>query len=286
MAYGGAGQDILFAGTVGDRLIDWTGNHNSFYAPFSPFGMPTISRTLQPALQDYLYALSKSDGADPFLGLRYGGDPARNGEPFGELGLVLQHDDAWHEQNGPPFNPMPENLGGVGTDIKKTANILPLGSPASAYSAASNLPAGPPPPPGLFVPTFVNTVNLTSVSILVVGTPGTTLTYTVSEGAVPCDRCRRHRIDRDLRREPRPVGVPRRDDHGHRPRDLRRNDDDAQWDDDQEHRDPADAHGDAHPRSRTSRTPRPSTSSSPARSGAPRTSRSPTARTASPTAKT
>src|SRR4029077_17670332 len=83
---GAAGQDIYFAGTGGDRLIDWVGNHNSFYVPFSPFGMPTVSRTLQPALQDFLYALSKSDGADQLLGVRYGGDPARNGEPFGELG--------------------------------------------------------------------------------------------------------------------------------------------------------------------------------------------------------
>ena len=101
--------------------------------PFSPFGMPTVSRTLQPHLPEFLYALSKSDGADPTLGLRADAfcapldacklpgvsAPARNGEPFGELGLVLQHDTAWHQQTGPPFNQMPENLGGVAIDVRR-----------------------------------------------------------------------------------------------------------------------------------------------------------------------
>jgi hypothetical protein len=136
LAYGGAGQDIFFAGTAGDRLIDWVGNHNSYYVPFSAFGMPTISRTLQPALPDFLYALSASDGADPTLQLRYApfdttysGIASRNGEPFGELGLTLQHDAGWHQQAGPPFNPMPENIGGVGVDVQKTANIRAIASP-------------------------------------------------------------------------------------------------------------------------------------------------------------
>src|SRR4029077_1044665 len=141
LTFGGAGQDIFFAGTGGDRLIDWGGNHNSFYVPFSQFGMPAVSRTLQPYLMQFLYALSKSDGADQLLGVRYGGDPARNGEPFGEIGLVLQHDAAWHQGAGPPFNSMPENLGGVGNDVAKTANIRPIGSPGTMPLAAA-----PPPP--------------------------------------------------------------------------------------------------------------------------------------------
>jgi hypothetical protein len=107
LAYGGAGQDMYFAGTGGDRLIDWVGNHNSYYVPFSQFGMPAVSRTLMPFLPEFLYALSKSDGADQTLGTRadlfcasaagssnpacsdyptYSGTSARNGEPFGELG--------------------------------------------------------------------------------------------------------------------------------------------------------------------------------------------------------
>src|SRR5262249_42245827 len=63
--YGGAGVDVLIANTSGDRLIDWAGEFNSYVVPFSPNGNPTISRSLQPALMDFLYGLSASDGADP-----------------------------------------------------------------------------------------------------------------------------------------------------------------------------------------------------------------------------
>src|SRR5439155_165330 len=33
-AVGGAGRDVLIANTGGDRLIDWTGEYNSFLVPF------------------------------------------------------------------------------------------------------------------------------------------------------------------------------------------------------------------------------------------------------------
>src|SRR5207302_5723883 len=85
LAFGGAGRDVLIANTGGDRLIDWTGEFNSYLVPFAPFGMATVSRTLQPALQDFLYALSASDGADPTRAADNAGagaDPARNGEPW------------------------------------------------------------------------------------------------------------------------------------------------------------------------------------------------------------
>ena len=73
IAYGGAGRDVLMAnidadhGTNagGDRLIDWAGEFNSYLVPFAPFGPPTVSRSLQPQLFEYLYDLSASDGADP-----------------------------------------------------------------------------------------------------------------------------------------------------------------------------------------------------------------------------
>src|SRR5207249_2698933 len=64
VAYGGAGLDVLIANTTSDRLIDWVGEFNSYIVPFNAFGSPTISRTLQPQLSEYLYALSASDGAD------------------------------------------------------------------------------------------------------------------------------------------------------------------------------------------------------------------------------
>jgi len=67
---------------------------------------------LQPHLFDYLYDLSASDGADQTRAADAGSDPARNGEPFGELGLVTQHDDAWQDQTGGPADPQPGNHNG------------------------------------------------------------------------------------------------------------------------------------------------------------------------------
>jgi hypothetical protein len=66
---------------------------------------------MQPFMPEFLYALSAGDGAD-FT--RYTDAvstvvpaptnnnpiPSRNGEPFGELGLVLQKDFAWQDQTG------------------------------------------------------------------------------------------------------------------------------------------------------------------------------------------
>ncbi|HEY5224284.1 MAG TPA: hypothetical protein VIJ18_14705 [Microbacteriaceae bacterium] len=190
LAYGGGGQDIFFAGTGGDRLIDWVGNHNSYYVPFSQFGMPAVSRTLQPFLPEFLYALSKSDGADQTLmtryaafDTRYSGLVARNGEPYGELGLVLQHDDAWHQQVGPPFNEMPENLGGTGIDVQKTANIRPFNSPgtdppASALVARVSLPSGT----GVNLPSGTNPAGASAVPLLVTGAPGATVVYSFVQG--------------------------------------------------------------------------------------------------------
>ena len=86
--YGGAGLDVMLANTAGDRLIDWGGEFNSYLVPFDPFGMPTISREPSPNLHDLLYAFSKSSGADQLLPAIYSSDPARNGEPFGEIALV------------------------------------------------------------------------------------------------------------------------------------------------------------------------------------------------------
>jgi hypothetical protein len=113
LAFGGAGKDVLIADNAANRLIDWVGNFNTYIVPFAPWGMPTVSRTLQPQLPQFLYTLSKSDGADQTLAADYSSDPTRNGEPFGELGLVLQHDTAWHAQTGAPSDQPPGNLGGV-----------------------------------------------------------------------------------------------------------------------------------------------------------------------------
>ena len=133
-AYGGAGRDILIGNTGGDRLIDWVGEYNSFLVPYAPFGQASVSRTLMPHLQEFLYALSAGDGADP---TRYadaiGGDepvptnnnpiPSRNGEPFGELGMVLQKDFAWGDQTGAPADPQAGNIPGGKRDVLRSAGF-------------------------------------------------------------------------------------------------------------------------------------------------------------------
>jgi len=122
-AYGGAGRDVLIANTGGDRLIDWVGEYNTYLVPFAPFGMATVSRTLQPQLQEFLYALSKADGADPTRAADTGADPLRNGEPAGELGLVLQKDFAWQDQTGGPSDPQAGNIPGGKRDVLRSADF-------------------------------------------------------------------------------------------------------------------------------------------------------------------
>lgn len=122
-AYGGAGRDVLIGNTGGDRLIDWVGEWNSFLVPFAPFGMATVSRTLQPQLPEYLYALSRADGADPTIVADGNGTAARNGEPFGELGLVLQKDPGWQDQTGAPADPQAGNIPGGKRDVLRSADF-------------------------------------------------------------------------------------------------------------------------------------------------------------------
>ena len=111
-AYGGAGRDVLIANSEDDRLIDWMGEFNSYIIPFAAFGKFTISRRPQPRLMQYLYDLSKADGADQTLGLDTDPSRSRNGEPFGELGLVNQKDRGWSSQKGSPRDPQAGNTPG------------------------------------------------------------------------------------------------------------------------------------------------------------------------------
>ena len=123
-AFGGAGRDVLIGNTGGDRLIDWAGEFNSYMVPFAPFGLGTVSRMLQPQLPEFLYALSASDGADPTRYLdNTSSDPDRNGEPYGELGLVVQQDFAWQKQTGAPRDNQPGNIPGGARDVLRSANF-------------------------------------------------------------------------------------------------------------------------------------------------------------------
>jgi hypothetical protein len=124
-AFGGGGRDVLIANTGGDRLIDWTGEFNSYLVPFAPYGMATVSRTVQPQLPEFLYALSASDGVDMTRsGDAFQGNPsadtiARNGEPHGELGLIRQQDEAWNDTHGPQAG----NIPGGQRDVLRSASF-------------------------------------------------------------------------------------------------------------------------------------------------------------------
>ncbi|HEX4998781.1 MAG TPA: Calx-beta domain-containing protein [Terriglobia bacterium] len=122
--FGGAGLDILIGNTGGDRLIDWVGEFNSYIVPFSAFGINTVSRQVEPQLKEFLYALSASHGADPTRDTDTGNDSARNGEPDGELGLVIQRDHGlWQDQTGGPTDPQPGNIPGGGRDVLRSADF-------------------------------------------------------------------------------------------------------------------------------------------------------------------
>ncbi|MEJ2131222.1 MAG: hypothetical protein P8Y95_06280, partial [Gammaproteobacteria bacterium] len=98
----------------------------------APFGMPTVSRTVQPQLPGFLYTLSRSDGADPTRPADLSTSGDRNGEPFGEIGVVIQQDDAWQDQTGSPADPQPGNVGGGKRDVR-------IGAEASSGQGGGNL---------------------------------------------------------------------------------------------------------------------------------------------------
>ena len=129
----------MIGNTGGDRMVDWNGEFNTFVLPYNPFGLPTVSRGLAPALEVFMYALSKSQGADPTLAAQYGSSAARNGEPFGELGMVRQGDAAMGDQNGGPRDPQGPNakakhrrarVGGSATTVGDGSGLEAAGSEA------------------------------------------------------------------------------------------------------------------------------------------------------------
>ena len=84
-----------------------------------------------------MYALSKSQGADPTLAAQYGGSAARNGEPFGELGMVRQGDAAMGDQNGGPRDPQGPNAKAK-RDVAVSAGVQPLWETAVGSEAAGS----------------------------------------------------------------------------------------------------------------------------------------------------
>ena len=44
IGFGGAGHDVIIVNTAVDRMYDWNGEFNSYFATFNPYGEPTVSR--------------------------------------------------------------------------------------------------------------------------------------------------------------------------------------------------------------------------------------------------
>jgi Ca2+-binding RTX toxin-like protein len=128
--YGGDGLDVLIANTGGDRMFDWIGEFNSFIVPFSPFGEPTVNRTPNPHVQQFIRDLGREAGADPTR-------PGANGE----LGLFVQGDPQWQSNTGAPRDPQPGNTQfrrdtqGAPEDDRSTA--LPLAASSAAPTPAA-----------------------------------------------------------------------------------------------------------------------------------------------------
>ena len=135
---------MLIANTGGDRLIDWVGEFNSYLVPFAPFGLGTVSRQVPPALYDFLYMLSAAQGADFTIAQLSGAHTRpRNGEPYGEIGLVTQNDAFWQDQTGGPRDPQPGNVPGGKRDVLRSASFSTGTTEAFlADSASSRCRAG------------------------------------------------------------------------------------------------------------------------------------------------
>jgi Ca2+-binding RTX toxin-like protein len=130
-SFGGAGEDIMIANNVGDRLIDWNGEFNSYYTPFQSVGEPTVINDYSLELIKFIYVIGANAGADP---TRFGDIDVAGltddllpiylqGEPFGELGIVVSEDaKEYSKQSG-------ENRfggRGAGEPGEETQRIAPI----------------------------------------------------------------------------------------------------------------------------------------------------------------
>ena len=113
-AYGGAGRDVLIAGTGRARMYDWGGEFNSFVVPFAPFGAPVVNRSFSPWIQDFIRALAVAGGMDMTFA------PAT---PLDELALSTPRDSFWNDQHGGPRDPQPGNVGGVQIDYRGLVDL-------------------------------------------------------------------------------------------------------------------------------------------------------------------
>ena len=171
--YGGDGLDVLIANTGGDRMYDWGGEFNSYLVPFSPFGNPTVVRSPNPHIQQFLLDLGRGSGADQTLT-----------EPNGELGLFTQSDPEWGRTTADRASAGREHGGSrrdtqVDRGRRNTALPLTLGPTAAASSAAQ-----------------INSVDVTVNNVVVAPGPSTPVGWPCSSVvavATTSSRCARFR---------------------------------------------------------------------------------------------
>jgi Ca2+-binding RTX toxin-like protein len=149
--YGGDGLDVMIANTGGDRMFDWGGEFNTYLVPFSAFGEPTIYRTPNPHIRNFLLALGQESGADQTMT-----------EPDGELGLFGQSDPQWQTNHGPPRDPQPGNTAGTPRDTR--------GGPEDDRGTALPLSGGG--VPATLSPLVVNSTDVTLDRVFVTSDPG------------------------------------------------------------------------------------------------------------------
>ncbi len=110
--------------------------------------------------------------------------PTRNGEPFGELGIVLQHDAAWGDQNGKPRDPQAGNSPGVQRDVLRTAGNKPINSPdTDPPVAGAAVVASAPAAPVVEMAPFVSNGDQTLAPVVITGAIGATVAYTLTVGS-------------------------------------------------------------------------------------------------------
>ena len=144
--------------------------------------MPTVSRDAVAAPARLPLRVLAERRRRPAARDDYASDPARNGEPFGEIGLVDHEDAAWGDQHGGPRDPQPGHEHGH-RDIHRTDNVLPIGSgPDMTPSQIST----PPPPPVILDPTMtfaalVGLSGMTAFLLQFTGGAGATLDWTITD---------------------------------------------------------------------------------------------------------
>ncbi len=107
-AYGGAGKDVLIAGTGKARLFDWTGDNDLFVVPFGWGGAPTVNRFYTPQIAAFILALARAAGADQALATL---------APDDETGLTRPGGPLWASQQGTRAIPVISIIAGQRLDF-------------------------------------------------------------------------------------------------------------------------------------------------------------------------